>query len=180
MQNESQRGATRCPGGHLARPTPGARREVAWTPGATPGSLLWPIYPSSAKNPKGGGVFTSSAAAPSRKPTEKKRHIRRGDSAGRTSPGRGDHRHRHHHCHGHHRDHHQHHPQHQHHLHYHPISSHNCNLCCNPYYLSLYSIGVDYYFVVNAIEFCWRNIIVSRLFIIYLSPLIMISFMSCE
>src|SRR3954464_9723661 len=25
----------------------------------------------------------------------------------------------------------------------------------------LYSIGVDYYFVVNAIEFCWRNIIVS-------------------
>src|SRR3954470_10833487 len=28
----------------------------------------------------------------------------------------------------------------------------------------LYSIGVDYYFVVNAIEFCWRNIIVSRLF----------------
>ena len=43
----------------------------------------------------------------------------------------------------------------------------------------LYSIGVDYYFVVNAIEFCWRNIIVSRLFITYLSPLIMISFMSC-
>ena len=26
----------------------------------------------------------------------------------------------------------------------------------------LYSVGVDYYFVVNAIEFCWRNIIVSR------------------
>ena len=44
----------------------------------------------------------------------------------------------------------------------------------------LYSIGVDYYFVVNAIEFCWRNIIMSRLFITYLSPLIMISFMSCE
>src|ERR1044071_8931000 len=44
----------------------------------------------------------------------------------------------------------------------------------------LYSVGVDYYFVVNAIEFCWRNIIVSRLFITYLSPLIMISFMSCE
>src|SRR4051812_19444495 len=41
----------------------------------------------------------------------------------------------------------------------------------------LYSIGVDYYFVVNVIEFFWRNIIVSRLFIIYLSPLIMISFM---
>src|ERR1044072_6421469 len=44
----------------------------------------------------------------------------------------------------------------------------------------LYSIGVDYYFVVNAIEFCWRNIIVSRLFTTHLSPLIMISFMSCE
>ena len=44
----------------------------------------------------------------------------------------------------------------------------------------LYSTGVDYYFVVNAIEFCWRNIIVFRLFIIYLSPLFMISFMSCE
>src|SRR3954466_13168941 len=44
----------------------------------------------------------------------------------------------------------------------------------------LYSVGVDYYFVVNVIEFCWRNIIVSRLFAIHLSPLIMISFMSCE
>src|ERR1041385_5745982 len=28
----------------------------------------------------------------------------------------------------------------------------------------LYSTGVDYYFVVNAIEFCWGNIIMSRLF----------------
>src|SRR4051812_45904799 len=44
----------------------------------------------------------------------------------------------------------------------------------------LYFVGVDYYFVVNAIEFFWRNIIVSRLFTTYLSPLIMISFMSCE
>src|ERR1041385_5654073 len=44
----------------------------------------------------------------------------------------------------------------------------------------LYSIGVDYYFVVNAIEFCWRNIIVFRLFTTHLSPLIMITFMSCE
>src|SRR4051812_9945275 len=44
----------------------------------------------------------------------------------------------------------------------------------------LYSIGVDYNFVVNAIEFCWRNIIVSILFATHLSPLIMISFMSCE
>ena len=44
----------------------------------------------------------------------------------------------------------------------------------------LYFVGVDYYFVMNAIEFSWRNIIMSRLFAIYLSPLIMISFMSCE
>src|ERR1043165_9058399 len=44
----------------------------------------------------------------------------------------------------------------------------------------LYSVGVDYYFVLNAIEFCWRYIIVSRLFAIHLSPLIMISFMYCE
>src|SRR3954466_6791654 len=40
----------------------------------------------------------------------------------------------------------------------------------------LFSIGVDYYFVLNAIEFYWRNIIVSRLFTTHLSPLIMISF----
>src|SRR3954468_6362430 len=44
----------------------------------------------------------------------------------------------------------------------------------------LYSVCVDYYFVVNAIEFCWTNIIVSRLFATHLSPLIMIYFMSCE
>src|SRR3954466_14748885 len=44
----------------------------------------------------------------------------------------------------------------------------------------LYYVGVDYYFVVNVIEFCWRNIIVSRLFATHISPLIMISFMSCE
>src|ERR1041384_6922106 len=56
------------------------------------------------------------------------------------------------------------------------IATHVVNRTIYP----LYSIGVDYYFVVNAIEFCWRNIIVFRLFIIYLSPLIMISFMSCE
>src|SRR3954462_11124531 len=43
-----------------------------------------------------------------------------------------------------------------------------------------YSVGVDYYFVVNSIQFRWRNIIVSLLYITHLSPLIMISFMSCE
>ena len=76
---------------------------------------------------------------------------------GRSPPGRGDHRHRHHHRHGHHRDHHQHHPN---------IStisiyipSHltiaTCVVLSTIY--PLYSVGVDYYFVVNAIEFCWRN-----------------------
>src|ERR1041385_5297228 len=45
---------------------------------------------------------------------------------------------------------------------------------------ALYSVGVDYYFMVNATEFCWRNIIVSRLFGTHLAPLIMISFISCE
>src|SRR3954469_17206907 len=95
---------------------------------------------------------------------------------GKSPPGRGDRRHRHHHCHGHHRDHHQHH----HHLHLHPthLTIATCVVIRTIY--PLYSVGVDYYFVVNAIEFCWRNIIVSRLFITYLSPLIMISFMSCE
>src|SRR3954465_2165872 len=44
----------------------------------------------------------------------------------------------------------------------------------------LYCVGVDYYFVVNAIEFCLRNIIVSRLFATHLSRLIMISDMSCQ
>src|SRR4051812_13201187 len=62
------------------------------------------------------------------------------------------------------------------------ISSHltiaTCVVICTIYHL--YYVGVDYYFVVNAIEFCWRNIIVSRLFATHLSPLIMISFMSCE
>ena len=36
----------------LARPPPRARREAAWTPGATPGSPLWHIYPSSPKTLK--------------------------------------------------------------------------------------------------------------------------------
>src|SRR3954464_15785602 len=44
----------------------------------------------------------------------------------------------------------------------------------------VYSVGVDYYFVANAIEFCWRNTIVYKLFATHLLPLIMISFMSCE
>src|SRR3954467_12940434 len=44
----------------------------------------------------------------------------------------------------------------------------------------LYFTGVDYSFVVNAIKFWWKIIVMIRLFTIYLYPLIMISFMSCE
>src|SRR4051812_35662284 len=57
------------------------------------------------------------------------------------------------------------------------LTSSSCVVICTIY--PLYSTGVDYYFVLNAIEFYWRNNM-SRLFIIYLSPLIMISLMSCE
>src|SRR3954462_8610413 len=99
----------------------------------------------------------------------------------RSPPERGDRRHRHHHHHhGHHRDHHQHHPN---------ISTISISISFHLTIATcvvirtiypLYSIGVDYYFVVNAIEFYWRNIIVYRFFATHLSPLIMISFMSCE
>ena len=44
----------------------------------------------------------------------------------------------------------------------------------------LYFTSVDYSFVVNAIKFLWKIIVMTRLFTTYLSPLIMISFMSCE
>ena len=44
----------------------------------------------------------------------------------------------------------------------------------------LYFTGVDYSFVVNAIKFWWKIIVMTILFTTYLSPLIMISFMLCE
>src|SRR4051812_15182628 len=44
----------------------------------------------------------------------------------------------------------------------------------------LYFTGVDYSFVVNAIKSWWKIIVMTRLVTTYLSPLIMISFMSCE
>src|ERR1041385_1889488 len=130
--NRGQRGATGCPGGHPARPHPWPRREGAWTHGATPGSPLG-LYIAHILNRES---FRSYAAAPWRKPTEKKRHLRRADSAGEntsqkgrsspssspsshassrssspssptSSPSPSS-----------------------------PISSHNFNLCCNPYYPS--------------------------------------------
>src|SRR4051812_37666083 len=96
-QNGNQRVSTRSPGGPLARPPPGARRVASWTPGATPGSPLWPIYPPSPEKSKKRGV---SAVPP---PPRGGNLCRRKDISGRkillgrTSPGRGDHRHRHHH-----------------------------------------------------------------------------------
>ena len=55
------------------------------------------------------------------------------------------------------------------------ISSHfTIAICVVPCTIHhLYFTGVDYYFVVDAIEFCWRIIVMIRLFTIYLSPLIM-------
>ena len=44
----------------------------------------------------------------------------------------------------------------------------------------LYFTDVDYYFLVDAIKFFWRIIVMIRLFTIYSSPLIMISFMSFD
>src|SRR4051812_43463445 len=44
----------------------------------------------------------------------------------------------------------------------------------------LYFTGIDYSFVVNAIKSWWKIIVMTRLVTTYLSPLIMISFMSCE
>ena len=129
-------------GGHqVPRRPPGAapprpRRVAAWTPGATPGSPLWPIYPSSSENPRE-REFTefrrrSVAETYREEKTFPAGRFRRGEHL----PEGGDHRHHHHHHHGHHRDHHQHHLHHQHHPHLHPISSHHCNLCCNSHYSS--------------------------------------------
>ena len=111
------------------RRPPRARREASWLPGPTPGAPSGLYYPLGVETLKR-EEFRSFTIASWRISTEKKKP----SSAGRFR--RGDRRHRHHHRHGHHRDHHEHHPQHQHHLHLHPITSHNYNLCCNPYYLS--------------------------------------------
>lgn len=181
MQKGSQRGATGCPGGHLARPPPWPRREGAWSPWPTPGSPLWPIYSSSSRNPKKERVYGVPPPLRGGNLQRRKSHLRRADSAGEITSRKGRSS---------------------------PSSSPSSRASSRSSSTSsptpapspssskshltianrvvtrttypLYSIGVDYYFVVNAIEFCWRNIIMSRLFITYLSPLIMISFMSCE
>ena len=123
----SQKGAWRAP-------PPGRARHPPRCPVAPLGAPFRLYNPSGVETPKE-DLLSRYATATGRKPTEEKTHLRRGDSAGEITSRKGDRRHHHHHHHGHHRDHHQHHPQHQHHLHLHPISSHNCNLCCNPYYL---------------------------------------------
>src|SRR3954468_10078274 len=172
------RGPTRQPVGCLAPPR--ARQAPSWMPGGPPRCPLWPILPPGVETLEQ-EEFRSFTAASWRKPTEKKRpspagRFRRGDHLPEGEiiaiviiivtgiieiiiniiPN---------------------------------ISTISISI---PSHLTiatcvvirtiypLYSVGVDYYFVAHAIEFCWRNIIVSRLFATHLSPLIMISFISCD
>ena len=159
------RGPTRQPEGCLARPPSWPRQAPSWIPGGPPRCPLSPIRPPQGRNPgyREVSVFRCRHGA----------ETYRGE---KTSPAgrfrRGDHL---------------------------PegeivaiiiIIIPNINtisisipshltiatrvVICTIYHL--YSVGVDYYFVVNTIEFCWRNIIVSRLLVTHLSPLIMISF----
>src|ERR1041385_137484 len=124
--------ARRVPGAAPLLAAPGTLLGAWWPPSVPPfvyiSPLGWkPLNKSRfhvSSPPRGGNLQRRKAISGGQIPP------------GRSPPGRGDRRHHHHHRHGHHRYHHQHHPQHQHHLHLHPISSHNCNLCCNPYYLS--------------------------------------------
>src|SRR3954471_19811793 len=111
---------------------PGTLLEAWWPSSVPPMSYITPW----GKNPRTRGVSEFRRRLVAETYIEEKAISGEQIPPGRPPPGRGDRRHRHHHRHGHHRDLHQHHPQHQHHLHHHPISSHNCNLCCNPYYLS--------------------------------------------
>src|SRR4051812_6789053 len=104
-------------------------------PGGPPRCPLSPILPPWGRNPKTRGFSEFRRLLVAETYREEKSISDGQIPPVRSPPGRRDHRHRHHHRHGNHRDHHQHHPQHQHHLHLHPISSHNCNLCCNPYHL---------------------------------------------
>ena len=118
-QKGSQRGATGCPGGLGAPPlaAPGG------APGAPGPPLVAPFCIYVLRPPKtlGTGLFTEFRRRFEAEPYGEEKGISGGQiPRGRSPPGRGDRRHRHHHRHGHHRDHHQHHPQHQHHLHLHP------------------------------------------------------------
>ena len=178
-QKGSQRGATGCPGGLGAPPWP--RRGGAWSPWPTSGRPLLHICSPSSENPRHGTFYGVPPPLRGGNLQRRKGHLRRVDSAGEITSRKGRSS---------------------------PSSSPSSRassrssstssptpapspssskshlsiatrvVTCTTY--PLYSIGVDYYFVVNAIEFCWRNIIMSRLFITYLSPLMMISFMSRE
>ena len=168
----------RRPGGAPLPPWP--RRGGAWSPWPTSGCPLLPIYSPLSKNPRDGNFYGVPPPLRGGNLQRRKSHLRRADSAGEITSRKGRSS---------------------------PSSSPSSRASSRSSSTSsptpapspssskshltiatrvvtrttypLYSIGVDYYFVVNAIEFCWRNIIVSRLFIIHLSPLIMISFMSC-
>src|SRR4051812_39823715 len=170
------RGPTRDPEGSLARPL--GRQAPSWMPGGPLGAPSGQYYPPGVETLKK-REFRSFADASWRKPTEKKKP----SSAGRFR--QGDHL-----------------PEGEivaiviivvtgiieiiiniiPNISTISIPSHLTIATCVVIHTiyPLYSVGVEYYFVVNTIEFCWRNIIVSRLFATHLSPLIMISFMSCE
>ena len=174
-----QRGATRGQAPPWRAP-PRARREASWLPGPTPGAPLWPILPPQGRNPKIRGVlefrrrlvaetYREEKASPAGR-FRRGEHLSEGEIVAivitiitgiidiiiniilTTSTISIS------------------------------IPSHLTIATCvvtrtiHP----LYFTGVDYSFVVNAIKFWWKIIVMTRLFTIYLSPLIMISFMSCE
>ena len=175
----NQRGATGCPGALGAPPWP--RRGGAWSPWPTSGRPLLHICSPFSENPRHGTFYGVPPPLRGGNLQRRKGHLRRADSAGEITSRKGRSS---------------------------PSSSPSSRASSRSSSTSsptpapspssskshltiatrvvtrttypLYSIGVDYYFVVNAIEFCWRNIIMSRLFITHLSALIMISFMSRE
>src|ERR1041385_4088721 len=103
---KARKRATR--GGHrVSRRPPGAAPPLA-APGGRLGPLEHSRLPPLAYVPLvvqktlKEKSFRSSAADPWRKPTEKKSHLWRADSAGEITSRKGSRRHRHHHRHGHH------------------------------------------------------------------------------
>ena len=75
-----QRGPTCCPGGQVARPRVGPRREAAWTPGGPPGCPLRLFIPRDEK-PSGTEPFFAIS------PLFRRRHASKIRSANRFLPG---------------------------------------------------------------------------------------------
>src|SRR4051812_39881266 len=80
---ESHQGGRRPLGG-----PPRERREASWFPGPTFGAPLCPILPPGVKTLKQ-EELRSFTSASWRKPTEKKSHLRRADSAGEITSRKG-------------------------------------------------------------------------------------------